>query len=260
MSDVRGGTLVRVEPVEEGAVWRVAFGAAKGNVLDRPLVAELTEVFQRARREAGLKAIVLEGQGEHFSFGASVHEHLPEHVAGMLRGFHGLFGAIFDSAVVSVAALRGACLGGGLELAAACHRVYASPDAKLGQPEVALGVFAPVASLLLAERVGRPAAEDLCLSGRTVGGEEALLIGLVDGLADDPAVPALAYLRERVLSHSASSLRFAVRAVRAGYAERFRSEIAKLERLYLDELMQTADAVEGIRAFLDKRKPEWSDA
>ena len=251
---------LRVETLEGGAVWRVGFGATKGNVLDSLLVAELSELFRRAGREPGLKAIVVEGRGEHFSFGASVQEHLPEHVAGMLRGFHGLFRLLFASAVATVAVVRGRCLGGGLELATACHRVYASRDARLGQPEIALGVFAPVASLLLAERVGRPAAEDLCLSGRTLDAEEALRIGLVDGLADDPAAPALAYVRERLLPHSASSLRFAVRAVRTSLAERFEREIERLERLYLDELMATADAVEGIRAFLEKRKPEWRDA
>jgi cyclohexa-1,5-dienecarbonyl-CoA hydratase len=251
---------VRVAPLEGGAVWRVAFGASKGNVLDAALVAELSELFRRAGREPGLKAIVLEGQGGHFSFGASVQEHLPEHAAGMLRGFHEMLRLLLDSSVVTVAAIRGCCLGGGLELASACHRAYASPDAKLGQPEIALGVFAPVASLLLAERVGRPAAEDLCLSGRTLDGAEALSIGLLDGIADDPALPALAYVRERLLSHSASSLRFAVRAVRAGLVERFDREIGRLERLYLDELMASADAVEGIRAFLDKRKPQWRDA
>lgn len=260
MSDARTAAGVEIEPAEAGAVWRVRFGSGRGNVLDGALVAGLTEVFRRAGREPSLKAVVLEGQGEHFSFGASVQEHLPEHVAGMLRDFHGLFGAIFESAVVSVAAVRGACLGGGLELAAACHRVYATPDARLGQPEIALGVFAPVGSVLLAERVGRPAAEDLCLSGRTLGGAEALRIGLVDGLAEDPAAAALGYAREALLAHSASSLRFAVRAVRAGHAERFRAEVARLERLYLDELMRSADAVEGIRAFLEKRKPAWRDA
>jgi cyclohexa-1,5-dienecarbonyl-CoA hydratase len=255
-----GEAAVRLLPLEGGAIWRVRFGASKGNVLDAALVADLSEVFRRARREVGLKAILLEGQGEHFSFGASVEEHLPEHVAAMLRGFHGMFRLLFDSGVTTLAAVRGRCLGGGLELASVCHRVYASRDAKLGQPEIALGVFAPVASVLLTERVGRPAAEDLCLSGRTVDGEEALRIGLVDGLAEDPIVPALAYVRERLLAHSASSLRFAVRAARAGFVDRFVRAIEELERLYLDELMASADAVEGLRAFLEKRKPQWRDA
>lgn len=253
-------SFVNVEIQEAGAVWRVVFGGSKGNVLDAALVAELTAVFHKAAAERDLKAIVIEGRGRHFSFGASVEEHLPGHVTRMLHGFHDLFRGLLDASVVTIAVVRGACLGGGLELATACHRVYATPDAKLGQPEIALGVFAPVASLLLAERVGRTHAEDLLFSGRTLEGEAAVKIGLVDGLAEDPLVPALDYVRERLLVHSASSLRFAVRASRRGLAERFRSEIMKLEHLYLDELMKTKDAGEGLNAFLEKRKPAWSNS
>lgn len=253
-------SFVNVELLEAGAIWHVTFGASKGNVLDAGLVSELTAVFHRAASDNHLKAIVLEGQGRHFSFGASVEEHLPAQVAGMLHGFHELFRVLFEASVPTVAVVRGACLGGGLELAAACHRIYATPDAKLGQPEITLGVFAPVASLLLVERVGRVHAEDLLFSGRTIDGETALKMGLVDGLADDPVIPALDYVRGRLLAHSASSLRFAVRAARGGLVEHFRTEIARLERLYLKELMKTHDAVEGLDAFLEKRPPVWSNS
>lgn len=252
--------LVQTTILEAGVVWRVAFGASKGNVLDAALVAELTALFRKAALDRHLKAIVLEGQGRHFSFGASVEEHLPEHVTGMLHGFHNLFRAIFDSSVLTVAVVRGACLGGGLELALACHRIYAMPGANLGQPEISLGVFAPVASLLLPERVGRAHAEDLLLSGRTIEGEAALRIGLVDGLAEDPMAEALEYVRDRILAHSASSLRFAVRAARESLIDRFNQEIPRLEHQYLDTLMKTKDANEGLRAFLEKRKPVWSNS
>lgn len=250
--------LVQTAILESGALWRVTFGASKGNVLDAALVAELTALFRKAALDRRLKAIVLEGQGRHFSFGASVEEHLPEHVSGMLHGFHNLFRAIFDASVVTIAVVRGACLGGGLELATACHRIYAMPGASLGQPEISLGVFAPVASILLPERVGRAHAEDLLLSGRTLDGEAALRIGLVDGLAEDPMAEALEYVRDRLLAHSASSLRFAVRAAREGLIDRFNHEIARLEHQYLDTLMKTKDANEGLHAFIEKRKPVWS--
>jgi cyclohexa-1,5-dienecarbonyl-CoA hydratase len=248
---------LRVERLEEGAVWHVVFGAAKGNVLDEALTSALCRVFHEAGAARDVKAVVLEGQGGHFSFGASVEEHLPERVAGMLRGFHELFRVIALGGVPVLAAVRGACLGGGLELASFSQRVFAAPSARLGQPEIRLGVFAPVASLILAERVGRAHAEDLCLTGRTVEAEEALRLGLVDVLADDPAEAALAWAREHLLPLSASSLRHAVRALRLGLNERLVTELARLERLYLDELMRSDDAVEGLRAFLDKRAPRW---
>jgi cyclohexa-1,5-dienecarbonyl-CoA hydratase len=254
------GGRVRLEPVEAGGAWRVVLTGSKGNIIDAALCAALAEVFREAARARELKAILLEGDGPHFSYGASVEEHLPDAVGGMLRGFHGLFGAMLESAVVTLAVVRGRCLGGGLELASFCHRVFASPDAVLGQPEIALGVFAPVASTFLRERTGRGPAEDLCLSGRTIGAPEALRVGLVDVVADDPNQAALAYVREHFLPRSAASLRHAVRAVRGDLEIRFATDIAVQERQYLDRLMRTRDAVEGIRAFLEKRPPRWMDA
>jgi len=252
---------VAVERFDDGAGWRVVFGGSKGNMLDAALMDALTEVFREAGRTADLRVICLEGQGVHFSFGASVREHLPEHVAGMLRKFDGLLRALLDSAVVVIAAVRGQCLGGGLELATICHRVVAARDAKFGQPEIVLGVFAPVASVVLADRVGRGRAEDLCLSGRTIDADEAFRIGLVDQIADgDPMSAALAYAREHLVPRSASSLRLAVRAARAALNARFESDLPVVERLYLDRLMATRDAEEGLRAFLEKRPPRWSHA
>jgi cyclohexa-1,5-dienecarbonyl-CoA hydratase len=250
--------LVQVVPLDGGAYWRVTFGASRGNIIDRPLVAALRRVFVDARFARALKAIVLEGAGGHFSFGASVQEHLPEHVGAMLEGMRGLILDLLDSQVVVIAAVDGQCLGGGLELASACHRIVASASATFGQPEIALGVFAPIASILLPERIGRAAGEDLCLTGRIVTAAEAHEMGLVDAVAPaDPGGAALTWARTHFASRSASSLRLAVKAVRAGLAARVRTELPALEALYLNELMTTRDATEGLRAFLDKRSPAW---
>ena len=250
---------VRIEELDDGAIWRAVLATPKANILDIEKARLLTDLFIRARDATRLKAVIIEGEGLHFSFGASVQEHLPDRVETMLKRFHNLFFAMLDSSVITLAAVRGQCLGGGLELAAFCHRVFASPDAQLGQPEIVLGVFAPVASVILAERTGRGPAEDLCLSGRTIGAEEALAIGLVDQLADDPAEAALRYAREYLLPRSASSLRHAVRAARHGFSQRLRSELGDVERLYLEELMSTVDAIEGLEAFLEKRQPSWQN-
>jgi len=251
---------VRVEELDDGTIWRVLLATPKANLVDMEKTARLDAIFERAAKAPRLKAIVLEGQGDHFSFGASVQEHLPDRFEAMLGGFHGLFGTLLDASIFTMAALRGQCLGGGLELAAFCNRVFAAPGARLGQPEIVLGVFAPVASVALVERVGRGAAEDLCISGRTLSADEALAIGLVDAVAEDPTAAALDYAREFLLPRSASSLRQAVRAVRRGFAERFRREIAEVERQYAEELMATRDAREGLEAFLEKRRPQWKDA
>lgn len=250
--------LVAVTKLDEGAIWRVTFGRAKGNILDREMMSALREVFQEARRASTLRAICIEGAGRHFSFGASVPEHLPDQVAAMLSEIRNLVFDLLDAHVVSMAAVRGQCLGGGLELASVCHRVFAGHDAMLGQPEIALGAFAPIASIVLPERIGRAHGEDLCLTGRSVTAAEARTMGLVDELTlDDPADAAIAWARDHFSSRSASSLRLAVRAVREGFSDRLRAQLPKLEALYLDELMATHDAVEGLRAFIDKRPPAW---
>ena len=251
---------LHIQTLEDDALRRFVLSGAKGNILDGRMCGALAEAFREAAATRSVKAIVLEGEGADFSFGASVEEHLPDRVAGMLRGFHDLFRVMLESAVPTLAAVRGRCLGGGMELAAFCHRVFAAPDARLGQPEIVLGVFAPIASMFLRERTGRAVAEDLCLSGRTIDAAEALRLGLVDTLADDPSVAALDYARAHLLPRSAASLRHAVRAVRRDLSARFDTDVAAQEALYLESLMRTADAVEGIRAFLEKRRPQWSDA
>lgn len=253
--------LVKVTMLDDGALWRVTFGHAKGNILDRAMMAALRGVFRDAPHAAPLKAICLEGAGRHFSFGASVPEHLPDQVAGMLNEIRHLVLDLLDSHVVVLAAVRGQCLGGGLELASVCHRIFASHDAMLGQPEIALGAFAPIASIVLPERIGRAHGEDLCLTGRSVTAAEALTMGLVDELTvDDPADAAIAWARTHFSSRSASSLRLAVKAVREDFSQRLRLELPSLEALYLDELMVTHDGVEGLRAFMDKRPPAWRHA
>ena len=252
--------VVRAEVLEDGAMRRIVLSGAKGNVLDARMCRALLDAFRDAASHPSVKAILLEGDGADFSFGASVEEHLPDRVAVMLHGFHDLFRLLLEGAVPVLAAVRGRCLGGGLELAAFSHRVFASPDARLGQPEIALGVFAPVASMFLRERTGRAAAEDLCLSGRTIDASEALWLGVVDEIADDPVQAALAYARRHLLPRSAASLRHAVRAVRRDLMTRFETDIAAQETLYLGSLMRTVDAVEGIQSFLEKRPPRWRNA
>jgi len=253
--------LVTITQLDDAAFWRVTFGGTKGNILDRAMLAALGAVFGEARTSVPLKAICLEGAGRHFSFGASVQEHLPDQVGEMLAGIRQLVTDLLDSDVIVLAAVRGQCLGGGLELASVCHRVFASHTAILGQPEIALGVFAPIASIVLPVRIGRAHAEDLCLTGRTVTAPEALDMGLIDDLTTgDPMDAAIAWARTHLSARSAKSLRLAVKAVRADLSARIRTDLPVLEQLYLNELMTTNDAVEGLQAFVDKRPPVWRDS
>lgn len=243
----------------DGRLLRLRLDRPKANILDAAMVGALGNAFAQHGGVAELRGILIDASGGHFSFGASIEEHLPDRCAAMLGGFHRLILQIFKSPVPVLTAIRGQCLGGGLELASAGHLLFAGRDAKFGQPEIQIGVFAPAASCLLPERIGLAAAEDLLLSGRSIGADEALRIGLVTEVADDPEAAALGYFDRQLAPKSATSLRFATRAIRHGAIERVSAKLAAIETMYLAELMATQDAVEGLSAFIEKRPARWKD-
>ena len=170
---------IRVEFEHEGQVARVVLAAPKANIVDQAMMAELESAFDALAARRDLKAIVLTGEGPNFSFGASVQEHLPEQISGTLTRLHALLRRIAEAPAPTIAAVRGQCLGGGLELALACDLILAEETAQLGCPEIQLGVFPPAASALLPVRIGAGPAASLVLSGASVTGAAAAAIGLV---------------------------------------------------------------------------------
>ncbi len=243
----------------DGHLLRLRLARPKANVIDAEMIAALDDALADHLSHPALRAVLLDADGPHFSFGASVTEHLPGACADMLAAIHALILRIATSPVPVMVAIRGHCLGGGLEVALAAHFLFVAPDATLGLPEINIGVFAPAASCLLPERIGRAAAEDILISGRDIDGVEAKAIGLVTEVADDPEAAALAYFGTHLEQKSASSLRYATCAARIGLAERLGERLEAVEQLYRDGLMTTRDAVEGLEAFLQKRAPAWED-
>ena len=241
----------------DGALLRLRLARPKANIVDAAMIGALHAACDAAGRQPALRGVLLDAEGPHFSFGASVEEHLAERCAAMLAALHALLLAMVELPVPVLVAVRGQCLGGGLEVALAGGPIFASPEAQFGQPEIKLGVFAPAASVLLPYRVNQSAAEDLLCSGRSLGGAQALAIGLVHELADDPAAAALAYFEQHLAPRSAASLACALAAVRGPMRADVRRRLAEVERLYLDRLMHTRDANEGLAAFLERRTPTW---
>jgi cyclohexa-1,5-dienecarbonyl-CoA hydratase len=241
----------------EGALLRLRLAAPKANIVDAAMVGALHAAFEAHRGNGGLLAALIDHEGPHFSFGASVEEHLPERCAEMLSSLHALLGAMLEWPKPILVSAGGQCLGGGLELAMAGHILFVAPDARLGQPEINLGVFAPAASVLLPARVGQARAEDLLFSGRSIDAQTALAWGLAAEVATDPAAAALAWFDRHLAGKSAASLAMAVRAAHLPFAELARARLDDVEALYLDKLMKTRDANEGLAAFLAKRAPKW---
>ena len=241
----------------DGALLRLRLSRPKANIVDAAMIAALHAAFDAHRGTHGLRGVLLDAEGAHFSFGASVEEHLAERCAAMLTALHALIITMVEFPVPILTAVRGQCLGGGLEVALAGGPIFSSPDSSFGQPEMNLGVFAPAASVLLPYRVNQPNAEDLLFSGRSVSAEEARVMGLVQMVADDPEAAALAYFDAQLAPKSAAALACAVAAVRGPLIRDLRARLSGVEALYLDRLMKTRDANEGLAAFLSRRAPTW---
>ncbi len=252
-------TPLKVWLDQSGTLLRLRLARPKANIIDAPMIAALRAALDEHLANVRLRGVLLDAEGPHFSFGASVQEHLPEACAEMIDQMHGLIAQLVESTVPILVAVRGQCLGGGLEVVAAGHFIFAAPDAMMGQPEVKIGVFAPPASCLLPEKIGQSQAEDLLFSGRSIGAEEAHRIGLVNVVAENPEQAALGYFQEFLAPLSASTVRFAVKAARITVNERIKFRLDAVKKLYLEELMVTHDAVEGLQAFLSKRTAVWID-
>jgi cyclohexa-1,5-dienecarbonyl-CoA hydratase len=182
----------------------------------------------------------------------------------MLRGVHEIFRRLHRSPMITLAAINGHCYGGGAELALFCDFVLAGRSANIGFPEITLGCLPPVASLILQKKCGSALATDLVLAGRTLTGAEAAASGLATRLLPGGKKfgPALDQCIRQITGHSAAAQRHARAALRLScrYHESFEERLGRIEALYLNQLMKTRDAREGLAAFMEKRKPRWLDA
>jgi cyclohexa-1,5-dienecarbonyl-CoA hydratase len=250
---------IKLDLAHENQILALALNAPKGNVLDREMMIELIAAIKENGSTPSIKALVFQGEGDHFSFGASVPEHQKQFAPQLLATFHDLFRTLIAVNKPCLALVRGQCLGGGFELAMFCHWIFASEDARFGQPEINLAVFPPVASLILPHLVGQTAAGDLVLSGRSISAPEAKQMGLVYSISANPETELNEFLAKHILPKSAVALQFATKASRHEMHQAFLKNIESLEKMYVQELMETEDANEGIRAFMEKRKPVWKN-
>jgi cyclohexa-1,5-dienecarbonyl-CoA hydratase len=254
------GTVTRI--VESSGAWvRLILNAPPGNVLSMDMVADLRDELAQIGADHGVKLVSLEGAGEHFSYGASVPEHLPPAVKDMLPAFHGLIRALFEVPAPTAAIVRGRCLGGGFEVALACDLIFAAESAVLGVPEVTLGVFPPAAAALLPGRIGAARASRAVIAGEALPASWWSDTGLLTHVS--PAARLDADVRDWFARHaaprSAVALSHASRAARESLRATALPALAALEQQYLKALIFTHDGLEGCKAFVEKRAPEWQD-
>jgi cyclohexa-1,5-dienecarbonyl-CoA hydratase len=222
------------------------------------MMEELAQALSEIEANSEVSIVILSGSQKAFSVGVDVAAHTPDKVEQMLAKFHGVIRALVGSKKVSIASVHGHCLGGGAELAMVCDLVYTSESATWSFPEIKLGCYPPVAVTALAALVGQKHAADLILTGRSVSGKEAANIGLTNrAVADDEVEPAVQESIKHLSQLSSAALAITKKAIYAWDSMHFDKGLARAEKIYLEELMKTADAREGIDAFLQKREPVW---
>lgn len=253
---------VKIEYTHDGSVARIILDDGKGNVLDNVMMNELIPLLESFKENNNIKLITFEGAGKNFSFGASVEEHTKEKAAEMLETFHKIFFTIVDLHIPTLAKISGQCLGGGLELPLACNFLFADKTAKLGQPEIVLGVFAPPASIMLPLKIGNARAEELLITGKVISAEEAKQLGLLNEVFEDRETMDReldVWITKNICPKSASSLRYATKAARASFDYFMLKNLPVFNDLFVKDLMETHDANEGINSFMEKRKAVWKN-
>ncbi|HVO81710.1 MAG TPA: enoyl-CoA hydratase/isomerase family protein [Terriglobales bacterium] len=250
--------MSRIAVALEPPVAHITLQHAPLNVIDIPMMDELATALDEIEERADIAVVLLSATGKAFSVGVDVAAHTPDKVQEMLSKFHGVILKLVGTKKVTVAVVRGHCLGGGAELAMVCDLVYTSETATWAFPEIKLGCYPPVAATALAALVGQKHAADLVLTGRSIPGSEAAAMGLANRAVADEQLDAAVEESLKSLSElSPAALGVTKKAIYAWSSMHFDKGLARAEQIYLDELMKTEDAQEGIRAFVEKRKPVW---
>jgi cyclohexa-1,5-dienecarbonyl-CoA hydratase len=249
---------IRLE--REGGVATLTLAKPPLNVLDIAMMKEMNRALTELEGDPALKVLVIRAEGKAFSAGVDISDHTADKVEEMIRVFHDIFHHMSHIHAPIVAIVDGAALGGGCEVVLFTDIVLASERSKFGQPEIQVGVFPPIAAVMLPHLTGRQKALELVLTGAVIKADEAHRIGIVNQVFPvegfDEAVSG--YLAQ-LAGLSAPVLQLTKRAVVESMGKPFSDAMRVVEDIYLGELMETEDANEGLAAFMEKRKPVWRD-
>ncbi|MGD9346410.1 MAG: enoyl-CoA hydratase/isomerase family protein [Candidatus Aminicenantes bacterium] len=231
------------------------------NILDIATMEEMNDALDRLMDNPGIKVLVISGTGEKaFSAGVDVSDHTEDKVDRMLEVFHGIFRKMSKLDQVTVAAIKGLTLGGGCEVAIFCDTIIAADNVKIGQPEIKLAVFPPIALLIFPRLVGLKRASELLLSGKVIDGKEAERIGLINKVVPLESFDAeVQDFIQPFLGLSSVGIKYSKKGINLGLETNFADGLEKVEKIYREELMASEDAHEGLKSFLEKRKPIWKN-
>lgn len=227
------------------------------NIIDIPTIIDLREALSKISDTTSV--VVLRAKGEKaFSAGVDIDDHTPDKIESMLENFHAVFRTLFQLPALTVAEVQGVALGGGAELPLLCDYVLAGDSAKFAFPEIHLACFPPVAMAILSDQIGPKHAADLILTGRKVKADEALAMGLVSAVVSSFELDAkLNDWIDGMMKLSPAVLKMTALALRKTAYPHFEKSLDKAEKLYLGDLAKCPDMEEGLKAFVEKRKPVW---
>ncbi len=241
--------------IENSVAW-IKLANPPLNIVDMEMMNELINAVEKSENEAHIA--VIGHEGKHFSAGAEIKEHYPDKAPEMIKTFTELIGKILNYDGVTVAAVKGYALGGGFEIPMACDIILASQNAKLGNPEITLAHYPPIAIAILPRMIGWKNAFEIILTGDAVSAERAMEIGIVNRVFNDESFEEeVKNYVNSLLEKSPAALKFTKKALKASIALYFNEIMEKINDIYLNGLIKTEDAVEGLNAFLEKRKPTW---
>lgn len=253
-----GNELILAE--KQDNIGKITFNNGSLNILNIAMMEQINNVLDNYLEDNSLKVVVFSHLGKSFSAGVDVGEHMGDTAKKMLEVFHGIFKRLNRMKIPTVACVKGAALGGGCEVAAFCDIVLASEKAKFGNPEIKVGVFPPVSAVIFPFLLGEKKAFELLLQGEIIDAKEAHRIGLVNHVFPlESYEQDLASFLNRFTKLSSVVLQYTKKAIKLGIDSDFDRKLDELEDLYLNELMVTHDANEGLKAFIEKRAPEWQN-
>lgn len=249
-----------IKVVRENGVARITLARPKHNVFNIEMLSEINMELASLAADDSLKCVVISGEGKSWCAGVEVGDHKLEAVHAMIAAFDRVFELIEKIEVPVIAAVHGACLGGGMELAIACDIIIASKQAVFGQPEIKLGFLPPYAAIRLPQLVGPAKAIEICTTGRRYTAKEGLCMGFISQAVDDEQFPeAVEKMIKEITDNSPLIIRLNKRAVKAHIGLGFSKALQGVSDLFLNTLMKTEDTLEGINSFEEKRKPQWKN-
>ena len=244
----------------DGGVARMTLNRPDHNLLNEAMLREMADGIAYAGDRSDVKLIVLDSACKVFCGGIDIGEYTSERVFQMLDAFHSAFAGMLEVSKPVICVVNGPAIGGGAELAAFGDLVVASPKARFAQPEISIGVFPPLASTILPFLVGPKIALELVLTGEPVTAERALELGMINRLVPEAQLEqAVNELVNRISGHSGPVLTMAKKAILGGMGLSLRDGLKHSMNIFLNELYRLEDSQEGLRALVEKRKPNWKN-